>query len=297
MPLVRAAFADGELSYSKVRALTRAAGSEDEAQLLELARRSTASQLERAVRGLRSSPSSDVAVANRGHDRRSVDWWWELDGSLRVTGRLGSEAGAVLVDAIETGAEALHGGPDQRPPLGARRADALTEIVYSGCPRAEVVLHVDAPALACTAERGDELAGDVCAIEDGPAVPSETARRMSCDAELVIANRGGKDGAIDYGRRRRVVSPPLRAALERRDRHCRFPGCVRRHGTHAHHIRHWAHGGRTDGDNLVLLCRFHHRLVHEGGFTVRRRDGGITFMRPDGRAVEDWKPPPLMVAA
>ncbi len=137
--------------------------------------------------------------------------------------------------------------------------------------------------------------GDVCALEDGPAVPSETARRLCCDGEVVTG----------HGRKRRVVSPALRTSLERRDRRCRFPGCVRRHGLHAHHIRHWVHGGSTDAENLVMLCRFHHRLVHEEGFSIAHEDGGLCFRRPDGRELEQvpevragpQAPPTLLVVA
>jgi hypothetical protein len=301
-PMVRAAFAAGELSYSKVRALTRAPADADETELLALARSSTAGRLECTIRGLRRMPSADTEVANAAHARRFVDWSWEPDGSLSVRARLSTEDGAAFIEAIERGAVALYtvasDSPEPLPPLGARHADALAEIARSGAPRAQVVLHVDGPALACTADTAEGRAGEVCRLEDGPAVPSETARRLACDGELAIARPvhtsetdiGGDeqafDRALDYGRKRRVVPPPLRAALERRDGHCRFPGCERRHDLHAHHIRHWIHGGRTDRDNLILLCRFHHRLVHEDGFTIEcARGGGLRFRRPDGRPI------------
>ena len=308
MPLVRQAFTAGELSYSKVRALSRAGAGEAEHQLLELARRSTAAGLERAVMALRSAPSADIDVANRAHECRTLQWWWDpVDGSLRFCGRLAADEGAAFVEAIETAAEALHCPADavhapSRPPLGARRADALTEIALSGAPRTQVVLHVDDAALACTATSADQRTGELCALEHGPAVPSETARRHACDAELISAHPSA-DAITDHGRARRVVSPALRAQLERRDRGCRYPGCTRRHGIHAHHIHHWAHGGRTDLANLMLLCRFHHRLVHEGGFTIERLRGAATFVRPDGRPVPDipardeWQPPPTQLAA
>jgi hypothetical protein len=291
-PLIRAAFATGELSYSKVRAITRAPEGEDEAGLLELARSASAGQLERTVRALRSMPSADVDVANAAHARRSVDWWWEPDGSLAFSGRLPAHEGAAFVEAVESGAASLHGGPGSEtvtpPPLGARRADALAEIMLSGAPRAQVVVHVDEPALACTARTAEARDGEICHIEDGPAIPSETARRLACDSEVVVAR--ADDGGIDYGRKRRVVSPPLRASLERRDGCCRYPGCDRRHGLHAHHVRHWIHGGRTDRENLVLLCRYHHRLVHEEGFTVERSPSlGFRFMRPDGLVVPELR--------
>lgn len=278
LPRVADAFADGELSYSKVRAIART-DFEDEHTLLALARASTTDQLEAAVRGLRNAPSGDVDVARRAHERRRVEWWWDDDGALRISAQLSPEEGAAFIDAIETGAEALHPEEDPavvRPPLIARRADALAEIVLSGAPATQVVLHADLEALACTATEAEERRGEVCALEAGPAVPSDTARRLSCDGEVVS----------DLGRRRRVVSPALRASLERRDAGCRFPGCTRRHGLHAHHLKHWVRGGRTDKDNLVLLCPFHHRLLHEDGFTAARSSlGEVAFRGPDGREV------------
>ena len=302
-PVMRDAYAAGELSYSKLRALSRASVEEDERALVAAARESTTALLETKVRSLRSAASSDVDVVNAAHARRYLAWSWDDDGSLRIHGRLGPDEGAALVEALETAAEALHPAPPpdadppmERPSQGARRADALTEMVFSGSPRAQVVLHVDLEALACTAAGGDPPAGAVCAIEDGPAVPSETARRLTCDGEAID----------DHGRRRRVVSPALRTSLERRDGCCRFPGCTRRHGLHAHHIEHWVHGGRTDRENLILLCRFHHRLVHEEGFTVavdggeevfRRADGRVVHQVPPGVDVADRAPPKVAVAA
>lgn len=299
---IQAAFARGELSYSKVRALTRAEVGDDELALLELARRSTADQLEQAVRSRRSAPSSNLEATRQAHERRRLDWWWELDGSLGVRGRLAPDDGAAFTEAVDAAAETLHGarepalhteGATARPGLGACRADAIAEIVQSGAPRTQVVLHVDTAALACTATTAEARAGEVCSLRDGPAIPSETARRLSCDGEVTIAR---PDGRLDHGRSRRVVSAALRTSLERRDGGCRFPGCDRRHGLHAHHIEHWVHGGRTDRDNLVLLCRYHHRLVHEEGFTVRRRGGEVRFHRPDEQALTDL-PPPVPVAS
>jgi Domain of unknown function (DUF222) len=235
-PLVRAGLAGGDLSYSKARALSRAPADEDEAGLVELARSSTAGEVERVVRALRSAPSAGVEMANWSHARRFVDWSWEQDGSLSIRGRLPAEEGAAFIEMIETGAAALHGSrapaqqgegseegldgadagaaalPDGVPPLGARRADALAEIAFSGSPRTQVVVHVDEAALACTATAAEQRAGETCHVEDGPAIPSETARRVSCDGALVVARRAD-DGAIDYGRARRVVSPALRTSL------------------------------------------------------------------------------------
>ncbi|MCG8467452.1 MAG: HNH endonuclease, partial [Gemmatimonadetes bacterium] len=122
-------------------------------------------------------------------------------------------------------------------------------------------------------------------IAGGPDVSAETSRRLGCDAGVVQMTHDPDGRTLDVGRRRRTVPTPLRRALERRDRRCRFPGCRSRF-CDAHHVRHWADGGETRLDNLVLLCRHHHRRVHEDGWRVTLGpDGDATFHRPDGRVL------------
>jgi hypothetical protein len=127
--------------------------------------------------------------------------------------------------------------------------------------RAQVVVHVDAAALTRDGPGRSEL-------KHGPVIAPETARRLGCDAETVTMLE--QDGLpLSVGRRRRTVPPMLRRALEMRDDGCcRWPRCERRRHLHAHHRTHWASGGETSLDNLVLLCWHHHRLVHEGGYTI-----------------------------
>lgn len=172
---------------------------------------------------------------------------------------------------------------------GARAADALVRLLRAGssgagrpgsrAAPAEVVVHVDVETLR------EDLIQDRCEIDDGPAVAPETARRMTCDGAVVLMVEG--DGRpLDVGRRTRVVPAAIRRALESRDGGCRFPGCDHRHELHAHHVLHWARGGSTERDNLVLLCRFHHWLVHEGGFSTAGRGDDVVFLRPDGRPIE-----------
>ncbi len=128
-------------------------------------------------------------------------------------------------------------------------------------------------------------------------VSAETARRLACDAATVTMRRGRAGAVLDVGRRTRTMSPALRRALAARDRHCRFPGCQARRAD-AHHVRHWAHGGATALDNLVLLCRRHHRTVHEGGFSVALGAAGdVRFVRPDGRPLEEAPPLPAVTAS
>jgi hypothetical protein len=141
------------------------------------------------------------------------------------------------------------------------------------------VVHVDAATLASddVVERSE--------LADGPTLPPETVRRLGCDAAVVrIVERDGQP--LTVGRRTRTVPPALRRALRSRDDGCQFPGCTHQHFLHAHHIQHWARGGPTTLENLVQLCSYHHRLVHEGGFRVERSgQGAVRFRRPDGRTI------------
>ncbi len=125
-------------------------------------------------------------------------------------------------------------------------------------------------------------------------VSAETSRRLTCDASVVPVVSGNQP-TLNLGRRTRTIPPALRRALEVRDRGCRFPGCGSRFAD-AHHVRHWADGGETSLGNCILLCRHHHRLVHEGGWRVELRDDGRTmFFDPRGGThfQGQWKPPSL----
>jgi hypothetical protein len=294
LPLVRAAFARGELSYAKVRALTRVANTECEEELLDLAYVMTAAQLERAVRAYRRLTSAD---ANDLHDDAHVTTFWDEDGALVIQGRLAPEEGALFLRALEAARDSLfaqardqeRGSAEPRVrPTSAEALAALADAALaatrsrSGGERYQVVVHVDADALTGDGEGG-------CVLEDGPALAPETARRLACDASVVASSeRNGK--TVRLGRKTRSISPALRRALRTRDRGCRFPGCENHRFVDAHHVRHWARGGETTLANLVLLCRRHHRLVHEGGYGVDER---MRFYDPWGRLMPRvWKPPP-----
>src|SRR5690606_12962749 len=132
-------------------------------------------------------------------------------------------------------------------------------------------------------------------LEDGTRVSYETSRRIACDASRVRVLRGPGGSVLDVGRRTRTIPPALRRALEVRDRRCRLPGCGRRF-TDAHHVRHWAEGGATSLGNCLLLCRHHHRLVHEGGWTIEWwGDARPAFVDPRGQVHFEgrWQPPGL----
>lgn len=278
----RGAFARGELTFTKVRALTRVATPASEEALLELARALTASQLERALRTFRRLASEEAGEA---HALEYVDYHWGEDGSLYLRARLPAEDGTLLVRALEAARERVRERRREErrsqqesesfEPPRAVRVEALVELAQAALfssddgrrelPR--VVVHVDAAALGADGPGRSEL-------EDGPVIAPETARRLGCDAESVaVIERDGLP--LNVGRRRRTVPPKLRRLLEARDDGCcRFPGCDNRRYLDAHHRRHWAQRGETSLDNLILLCHHHHRLVHEGGYTIEDGPSG-----------------------
>jgi len=297
LPAIAAAMARGALSYSKVRALTRVAEPATEAYFLSIALDGTAQHVERLVRSYRRVRQvEELAREARQQARRELSWYHDEDGSLVLKARLTAEAGAALVKALEVAVESM---PIPRPadvsaetsvprePVAARRAEALGLIAEGylhgggvavrGGDRQQVVVHVDAATL-----EADESGR--CEFEEGPSMGAETARRLACDASVVRILEDGRGEPLDVGRKTRSIPPALRRALTSRDRGCRFPGCTHTRHVDGHHIEHWAQGGETKLDNLVLLCRFHHRLVHEGGVRIERLDdGALRFVAPDGR--------------
>src|SRR5438128_10534392 len=175
--------------------------------------------------------------------------------------------------------------------MAQQQADALALLVETalhsgidpGAPveRYQVVVHVDGPVLADADAPGQSV------LADGAHVSAETSRRLACDASRVVMRHAEDGRLVEVGARTRTIPPALRRALHHRDRGCRFPGCGLQFGQ-GHHIRHWAHGGPTTLSNLALLCRRHHRAVHEEGYQVeRQRDGELRFRRPDGWLVPE----------
>jgi hypothetical protein len=300
LPLIHGAFARGELSYAKVRALTRVADEDSEEELLELAGHMTAAQLERTVRAYRRVT---VDEAKALEDAAHLGYYWDEDGSLVIRARLAPENGALFLRALEAGRDLLQerawederGSAEPRKP--ARRptnAEALAAAAdlalagstdgRAGGERYQLVVHVDEAAI-----RDDEGAS---ALEGGPAFAPETARRLACDASIVeLRERDGEP--LSVGRKTRTIPPAMRRALQARDRGCRFPGCENRRFLHGHHVRHWARGGETKLGNLVLFCPYHHRSVHEGGYSiVREADGSLSFRDPWGSPIPAVPRPP-----
>ena len=303
LPLLSSAMQRGQLSYSKVRALTRVATPENERRLFDFARCGTAAHVERLVRGWRRVDRTvEANDTRRRHETRELRTWVDDDGMVIIRGRLSPEVGTVVQRALEAASERLRQEAEGTDPataeitIGQRRADALGLVAESALTadldrgtagdRYQVVVHVDEGVLERDDDRGQSV------LEDGPYVPAETSRRVTCDAATIVM-RHARDGTLlDVGRKTRTVPPALRRALTARDHRCRFPGCTARY-CDAHHVHHWAKGGATKLDNLVLLSRRHHRAVHEEGFQVALRDDGeARFTRPDGRPLLAAPPAP-----
>jgi HNH endonuclease len=265
LPVIRARFAAARLSYAKVRALTRIATPQNEAGLAEIAGPMTGNQLERFARAHRQVTQADDANARV---RRRLVWRFEEDGSLSGTFRLPPLQGAVLLKALRAACDDLAG--------------------TAGDPRGDV-----------SAETPSRVPGDPadparCHVEDGPAISVSTAQMLSCTAALSWM-RHDRGAVLALGRRRRRPSAAIRRAARERDKcRCRFPGCESRR-VDLHHIQHWINGGRTDLENLVSLCPYHHKLVHDRGYLIAAPPGGgdtFAFYRPDGARLPSCPPLP-----
>jgi hypothetical protein len=314
MPATRRALQAGEVSLSAARILARVrqvdpdAFDQDEAQLVEAARVHSMGDLRRVTAYW--CQRVDHERLAEGHDarraRRTLHASVSFLGMVRVDGDLDPEAGETLLTALGAvlDAEARAGDPDDRRTPAQRRADALGEICrqwLDAGDRPQVA--GERPHVSLTADVGalrDAPSGAVGVMSElghvGP-VPSHLARQLACDASVMRVLMAGDSEPLDVGRRTAVVSPAMRRAVIARDRHCRFPGCDRPPSwCDAHHVVHWADGGRTSVDNLLLLCRRHHRMVHaRRGFTLELVDGRPLFRRPDGSALDP--PAPARIAA
>jgi len=316
LPQLREALARGELSYSKARALTRVATPETEERLVAVGRAGTAEHVELIVRGWRRMDrKAEAQETTRRHRNRALHVYPDGDGMVVIRGRLEPEVGAVVMQALTAAREALSrrrraedvpagtsvvDGSAEAPTMEQQQADALALVAEAalhrgmdpGAPgeRYQVVVHVDAQVLADADAPGQSV------LDGGARVPAGTSRRLACDASRVVMRHDADGRITEVGARTRTIPPALRRALQHRDKGCRFPGCGRLLGQ-GHHIRHWAHGGPTTLSNLTMLCRRHHRAVHEEGFQVERlADDELCFRGPDGRLLSDVPPPAAMPA-
>ncbi len=313
LPRISMAMQGGQVSYAKVRALTRVATADNEGSLLDLALAGNCAHVERFVRAWRRVDRVQAAREGEAkHLNRQLSTWVDDDGMVVIRGRLTPEVGAVVQRALEAAADrlfrdasgALTGDAmaEEHTPA-QRRADALALLAESALAanfdggtagdRYQVVLHVnadDAVDTRCdssTPSASPAIFDGAIEVDHGALyVSMETSQRLACDASLVQMRHDTDGAMLDVGRKTRTIPPSIRRALAARDTNCRFPGCTSRR-CDAHHVHHWAEGGATNLDNLVLLCRRHHRAVHEGGFgVIRGVDGVLTFLRPDGAPLQ-----------
>jgi Domain of unknown function (DUF222)/HNH endonuclease len=307
LPAISAAFADGRLSYSKVRALTRVAHEADEDLLLAYALEASAAQVEERCRQMRNAEPESVDVARRAWERRSLTMFRDqARGCIRITIELPLEDGELVGRAIESavaagdaalGVEFASDPERAADPWRAQQADALVAIVktYLGGGATDVVATSDSSCGASAVARSIADHYQVVVHVDEKSLrggigrsdlPIETVKRLTCDGSLITIVEDEHGTPLDVGRKRRTVTTALRRALWSRDRGCSFPGCPNTRYVHAHHIQHWTNGGETSLDNLTLLCTYHHTLLHEGGFSIHDDErGGIYFRRPDGRGI------------
>jgi hypothetical protein len=282
LPKVDARFAKGAISYSKVRAVTRIANENNEDYLLMIAKHGTAHHVEKLVRlSRRAERLQDTEAAQERHDNRQLSYRYDHDGCLVIKGRFPAEQGELMVKALEMAMEKQYAGnaESEVDPIATRRADALAEVAEtymnsepvpnSTADRYQVVVHV-----AAVTRTSKDVSAETSHIENGPHVSAETSRRIACDCSVVGIRESENGEPLAIGRKTRSIPPAMRRALRMRDEGCRFPGCTNDRFVDGHHIEHWADGGETGLDNLVLLCRRHHHLVHEGGFNCEKTASG-----------------------
>lgn len=334
LPKTSAAFADGKLSFSKAREMTRIANEDNEDYLLMIAEFGSAhhvAELVRKYRGVQRREASRKAMTQQAE--RELNYYWDEDGCLNVTARIPPEQGAVLVQALQTALEHIEFVDDEpaEPKINAenatavaflqeeqrkkksngprQRADAMMLLAdhylqtpasdespaeFKTADRFQVMVHVDVETLIDDVESSAiSREHQHCELENGPALAIDTVKRLCCDSSLLVIHKDADGNPLNIGRKTRVIPAAMRRALIVRDKGCVFPGCTCRSTRYVdgHHIQHWADGGETSLDNLALLCRHHHRLVHEGGFDVcREQDGRLLFRRADGRELRSTAP-------
>jgi hypothetical protein len=306
---------DGELTYDHVRAVERAVRhlpaehqAEASALLTDLAAQSDVTAVRTAGRHLRlvTDPDGTLRDAERQFERRYLTLSPLLDGMTAVDGLLDPESAALVAAALEP--FLVPAGPEDLRSAAQRRADGLVEIVRSACDHRllpEIAserphLQVLMPGSTVAAPSTEGPLSPTLSLGPGllPQVPGGSALlhpvgvgRIACDAQVSRVLLSPEGLPVELGRSSRLFSPSQRRLLALRDGGCRFPGCHRPPSfTDAHHVHSWLDGGATDVANGLLLCRFHHRLVHEGGWTLtvtdRGTDAEVLFRGPRGQHLE-----------
>lgn len=294
LPQLTEALADGEISFDKLRVIANVATPETDGELLEAARQSSVRELAEVARSRREMPSGQGAT---DHGRRSLRF---NDTFRTMTVQLPPEAFAETRTCIESIARDVPS--DGETPWDQRMCDGFMGLVRShaggGSTTEEpakspyfVVVHVPLAALADETGEASDLAGE---LERDGMLSVATVQQIACDATIALAVDDDAGRTMYEGRSRRDPTGAQRREVWRRDRHCRFPGCVNVTFTNTHHIKRWKPDrGPTDLDNLCLLCVHHHHLVHTGGWTMSgNANEELTFAGPSGRVMTS-RPSPL----
>ena len=322
LPAIDDAFRTARLSYSKVRAMTRVATPANESKLLAIALESTASQLERVCRGVRkqqAEPGDEDAIERWVRLRHRGEPTVRLEAELlpdeaervmealrvvrvQMAAEVGDAEKPTLADALVRMADEVLAArkearesdeasssetrssesrsPETESPGSQSPEKKSPETRTSGADRADLVVSLGPDPLNET---------HTATLEDGGRVSAETLRRLACDCGLIGIARDEDGHILDIGRKTRRIPPALRRAVMARDGGCAFPGCTHDRFIDVHHAEHWMDGGETKLGNLVALCTFHHRLLHEDGWRVRLEFGRAASRPssvPDGSVLE-----------
>lgn len=297
LPATREALISGELTTQHARTIANTVrqaadhvsaehvaqvSQEVEQVMLDVARSVDAASLVGFGNRVRQVVDPDGALtdANRAFERRWLTVAKTFSGLVSVDGLLDPEGGATLLTVLAAGA--VPHGPEDTRTSAQRRADALVELCRQALDRGEVTstggiaphVLVTTSLQSLQAAAATESGADLAEVEWGGALQPESARRIACDATISRVLVDPQGLPLDIGRSTRVISPAIRTALVTRDKGCVADCCDRPPAwTEAHHIEHWIDGGVTSLANLVLLCRTHHRRVHEEGWILSQTAG------------------------
>lgn len=273
-----AAMEAGEIGFAHLAVMARTANALrvdfDEAKLLDLARESSPGKFHYKCMHYRHSADAEAYAQDQEklHEERSLRLNTAQDGCLLISGVLDPVGGAAVRTALEPLARPS-GAHDDRT-LEQRNADALVDLATG---KQKVAMQVTAPLETLIGFLGAPGAENEFTLP----ISSRTVERWACDCSLTRVLL--QDSVvIDVGRSERTIKGPRRRALIARDRHCQWPGCERPASwCDGHHLVHWLDGGSGEIENQVLLCRRHHRLVHEGGSQlIRTSDGRLMTVAP-----------------
>ena len=286
---VRAVFLAGELSYSKVRAICRVADGDSEVELIEMARVTTASQLDRIVAKM---PQPDDEIDDEV-SRCEVTFKHNDDGSMTMTLTAPVAEMAAVKKGVFAAASAVI---DREHVEGETKTDTITRLGGMHAIRSNTAAEILSGTASSVrnAESTVLVVADIEALNgadpeaestvDGRRVDPEVVRRLCCDAKIqtALVDPAGVELATES--EQRIVPRRIRRLLLRRDHGmCQFPGCESDHRLHAHHVVHWTNGGPTELANLISVCDFHHHKVHEGGWNIQASDQGWIFIDPTGQ--------------